>query len=95
MLQVWPSPSRTGVLKNVWSDVRELLDDFRLEVISLTPRNVPGRNIMVKKVMTCIDAESRAVCLVTISILLAESSILLEVSWLLSAKSLLISMLYD
>ena len=91
-----------GVLKNVWLDVRESVDDFMLEVIILTPRKVPGRRTRVTKVITLMDAESLAVARaifsmlsVTFSILMAESSTLSEIPCPLSVKSLFISMLYD
>lgn len=91
-----------GVLKNVWVDVRESVDDFMFEVTSLTPKKVPGRRTSVTKVITLMDAESLAVARaissmlsVTFSILIAESSILSEIPWPLRVKSLFISMLYD
>lgn len=94
--------SMIGVLKNVWLDVRESVDDLILEVTSLTPRKVPGRRTRVTKVMTLMDAESLAVARaissmlsVTFSILMEESSILSEIPCPLSVKSLFISMLYD
>lgn len=101
------------MLKKVWSHVREVekpaaggVGHRAVMIIgsssSLTPRKVPGRNTRVKKVMTCMEDESRAVCRamwymlsVTSSILRAESSILCEVSCPLSANTLLTSVLYD
>lgn len=97
LLSICPESSIMGVLKKVWSDVREDVGDSRCNEVnnSLTPRKVPGRSSNVMKVITCIEAESLAVCLAMMYMLSVTASILIEVFWPLSAKSLLISVLYD
>ena len=88
-----PSPSNIGVLKNVWASVRWPSDES--ESKSLTPKKVPGRNISVKRVTTCIEDVSLSVFFAISCILFVIVSMRIDAPYASRVNNLLTSAFFS